>query len=143
VLVAVGKLALSAPLALLGVVLWWIPYRLAGKVAPRITRGEDDLLGTVKILAGLLFIALFWFGEIALAGARWSWPGALALVLLAPPAGWYAMRFQELASDTAEAFRQRWLRRAHRSTVERLVARRRALADEVARALADVSSPAR
>jgi glycerol-3-phosphate O-acyltransferase / dihydroxyacetone phosphate acyltransferase len=143
VLLAAGKLALSAPLALLGAVLWWIPYRLAGKVAPRITRGEDDLLGTVKILSGLLFIALFWFGEMALAGALWGWWGALALALLAPPGGWYAMRFQELARDTAEAFRQRWLRRAHRSTVERLVARRRALADEVARALADVSSPAR
>jgi glycerol-3-phosphate O-acyltransferase / dihydroxyacetone phosphate acyltransferase len=143
VLLAAAKLTLSAPLALLGVVLWWIPYRLAGQVAPRITRGEDDLLGTVKILAGVLFIALFWSGQIALCGARWGWRGALAMVLLAPLGGWYAMRFQELARDTAEAFRQRWLRRAHRSTVERLVARRRALADEIARALADVSSPAR
>jgi glycerol-3-phosphate O-acyltransferase / dihydroxyacetone phosphate acyltransferase len=143
VLLAIGKLAVSAPLALLGAVLWWVPYRLAGAVAPRITRGEDDLLGTVKILAGLAFIALFWIAEVAAAGLLWGGRAALALAALAPLGGYAAMRFQELAGDVAEAFRQRWLRRARGGQLERLVARRRALADEIARALRDVSSPAR
>ena len=107
------------------------PIGWPGKVAPRITRGEDDLLGTVKILAGALFIGLFWIGEMVAAGCAWGWRGALAVAVLAPPGGYAAMRLQELAGDTAEAFRQRWLRRARRSQVDRLVARRRALADEI------------
>ncbi len=143
VLLSLAKLVASAPLALLGAALWWIPYRLAGKVAPQFTRGEDDLLGTVKILAGVLFIALFWVGEIAGAALQAGWRGALGMALLAPLGGYAAMRFPELAGDVAELFRQRWLRRAHGPTVDRLVARRQALADEISRALHDVSWPAR
>jgi glycerol-3-phosphate O-acyltransferase / dihydroxyacetone phosphate acyltransferase len=138
-LLALAKLALTAPLALLGVLLWWVPYRLAGRIAPSITRGEDDLLGTVKILAGALFIGLFWIGEIVAAGLAWGRGAALAVGVLAPPAGYAAMRCEELAGDLAEAWRQLWLRRAGRSQVDRLVARRRALADEISRALAEVS----
>ena len=127
---------------MLGAALWWIPYRLAGKVAPRITRGEDDLLGTVKILAGCVFITLFWIGETAAAGLLWGRHAALAAALLGPIGGYAAMRFEELAGDAAEAFRQVRQRRA-RGSVDRLVARRRALAEEIAQALEEVSPPAR
>jgi hypothetical protein len=143
VLLAAFKLVASAPLALLGAVLWWVPYRLAGKVAPRITRGENDLLGTVKILAGCLFIALFWIGETIAAGMLWGGKAALASAILGPLGGYAAMRFEELAGDAAEGFRQLRLRRAPRSPVDRLVTRRRALAEEIAQALEEVSSPAR
>ncbi len=138
-LLAAGKLLATAPLAVAGLVLWWIPYRLAGQVAPRITRGEDDLLGTVKILAGCLFIGLFWIGEMVAAGSLWGWRGTLTAALLGPAGGYAAMRFEELAADAAEAFRQLRLRHARGSAVDRLVARRRALADEIARALEEVA----
>jgi glycerol-3-phosphate O-acyltransferase/dihydroxyacetone phosphate acyltransferase len=140
---ALGRLLLTAPLALMGAALWWVPYRLAGRVAPKITRGEDDLLGTVKILAGVAFIGLFYAAEVVAGGLAGGWRGALTVAMLAPPAGYAAMRFEELAADTAEAWRQIWLRRARGSQVDRLIARRRALADEIARALEDVRPPAR
>ena len=127
----------------MGAALWWVPYRLAGQLAPRITRGEEDLLGTVKILAGCLFIAITWLAEMVAAGSIWGWRAVAAIGVLAPVGGFAAMRFEELAGDTAEAFRQLWLRRLRGAELDRLVARRRALADDVARALEDVSSPAR
>jgi 1-acyl-sn-glycerol-3-phosphate acyltransferase len=142
-LLAGAKLLLTAPLALLGAALWWIPYRLAGLVAPRITRGEDDLLGTVKILAGCVLITLFWIGETATAGLLWGGQAALAAALLGPVGGYAAMRFEELAGDAAEAWRQVRVRRAGGSAVGRLKARRRDLAEEIARALEEVSPPAR
>jgi glycerol-3-phosphate O-acyltransferase/dihydroxyacetone phosphate acyltransferase len=136
---AVAKLALTAPLALVGVALWWAPYRLAGRVAPGITRGEEDMLGTVKILAGCLFITVTWIVEMTAAGLIWGWPGLGATALCGPVGGYAAMRWPELAGDTAEAFRQLWLSRAPATAVHRVVARRRALANDVVRALDEIA----
>ena len=91
---ALAPLALAAPVALLGAMLGWIPYRLAGQVAERVTR-EEDVLGTIKLLAGALFLFVFWVAEAMLVGwkvgARW---GALAF-LAGPACGYVALRFDE------------------------------------------------
>ena len=133
---AVVKLLAAAPLAALGAVLGWVPYRLAGRVAKRVVGREFDILSTVKLLAGSLFLLLAWIGEAVL-GALFLRPlVGLAIVLLAPVTGYLALRFEEIAGETVMAVRHLWLRRAHASKVARLVQRRRALADDVARALA-------
>ena len=49
----------------------YIPYRLAGQVAQRVTK-EEDVLGTVKMIAGALFLWLAWSAEAIAAGVLWG-----------------------------------------------------------------------
>jgi hypothetical protein len=131
-----AKLAAALPLALAGALLGWLPYRLAGQVARRVTR-DEDLLGTVKLLAGALFLLAGWTAEATLA-AVWLAPAfALPTLALGLAGGYVALRFEELVRDTAEAARYLWLRMFHRDTTRRLSERRRALADAVANALGE------
>jgi hypothetical protein len=69
------------------------------------------------------------------AGPGW----AALLLLLAPPAGYVALRFEELWTEMKESVRHLWLRRRRAGEVHRLAERRRALADQITRALADAA----
>jgi len=136
VLGAVGKLALAAPLALAGALMGWVPYRLSGTVARRVTK-DEDILSTVKLLAGSLFLFVGWSLEAALVG--W-WRGAawaLPTFALGLGGGYVALRFEELLHDGRIAWRALSMRAFHFGTARRLAERRRALADAVARALED------
>ena len=138
VLAACAKVALALPLALAGAALGWLPYRLAGRVATRVTR-DEDLLGTVKLITGATFMFLAWSIEAAVAGVLlgplWLAPAFIGAI----GTGYVALRFEELARDTAEALRHLWLRAFHFDTARRLGERRRALAQAVASALREAA----
>src|SRR4029079_4448012 len=68
---ALAKLVVAAPLAAIGALLGWIPYRLAGEVAKRMTR-DEDVLGTATLLVGAVFLALAWGAEAIAAGVAWG-----------------------------------------------------------------------
>ncbi|HTA18786.1 MAG TPA: lysophospholipid acyltransferase family protein [Polyangia bacterium] len=135
---ALAKMAIALPLALVGAALGWAPYRLAGVVAGRITR-DEDILSTVRLLAGATFMFVAWVGE-AIGTALWLGPAWVAPVFFgALLSGYVALRFEELVSDTVEAVRHLWLRAFHYDTTRRLGERRRALAESVARALREAA----
>jgi 1-acyl-sn-glycerol-3-phosphate acyltransferase len=131
---AVLCLLVAAPVAALGAILGWIPYRLAGQVARRVAK-EEDTLGTVKLLAGAAFLFVFWLAEALVVGWKWGagW-GALAFPV-AIASGYVALRFKELFAEMKESLRHLWLRAVQPGQVRKLADRRRALADEIARAL--------
>ena len=135
---SVLKLLLSLPVAVAGALLGYLPYRLAGAVAKRVTK-DEDLLGTVKMIAGALFLWLAWSGEAIAAGVCWGARWAVPAFLFAVASGYVALRFDELRAETAEALRHLWLRLRHRHTARELADRRRALAQAVASALRDAS----
>ncbi|MFO0605455.1 MAG: lysophospholipid acyltransferase family protein [Polyangiales bacterium] len=131
---AVVALAALAPFALVGAALAWAPYRLAGRVARTVTHEEDEL-GTVKAMAGALFVILAWVAEAALAAWRLgAWAG-LAVAALAPACGYAALRFEERAAVATEALRHAWIRATRPGATADAVAHRRALADAVMQAL--------
>jgi 1-acyl-sn-glycerol-3-phosphate acyltransferase len=133
-LLSAAKLVVTAPLALVGAALGWLPYRAAAPFAARVTR-ETDVLGTVKLMAGALFVALAWLAEAVAAGVWLGAPGALGVIALAPTGGYAALRFSELAAETAEARHHLQLRRSNPLLVARVIARRRALAQQITEAL--------
>ena len=132
---ALAAMLLAAPLAALGAALGWIPYRLAGELATRLTK-DEDILGTVKLIAGAVFLIVGWAAEAVavglLAGPAWALPTFAAGVAT----GYVALRFGELAREAALVWRHLAFRRRHGATAERLIERRRALAETVTRALA-------
>jgi 1-acyl-sn-glycerol-3-phosphate acyltransferase len=88
------SLALALPVAAVGTLLNYLPYRVPGLMA-RFVRRHGDLPATYKILGGLLLAPLVWALEAALAwrlGGPWA---ALAMAVVAPVTGWYALRFHE------------------------------------------------
>jgi len=134
--ITLGRTLVLAPAMPWGVVTSWLPYRLAGWAARRATK-DEDVLGTMKMIAGAAFLAAAWLIEAvvigALAGAGW----ALVSLVAAPVAGYAALRFSENLRATAEAIRHLgW--RASAETVRRLSARRKRLAEDVAQALRQV-----
>lgn len=156
-LVAVGRLLGALPFAMAGALLGWVPYRLAGFVAKRITR-EDDVLGTVKLIAGFVFLVVAWTAEAT--ALTWfaahradEWPtyaargvplavvAPLALVALGIGGGYLALCVEEWARQARAALRYAVLRQRRPGTIARLVARRQALVDEVTDALEALDVP--
>jgi len=134
---AIVRLLLAAPLAALGALLGWIPYRLSGVVATRLTH-DEDIVSTVKLIAGAVFLFVWWTAEAVAIGC-WRQSALWGLLVFAAGlgCGYLALRFEELARGAREGWRAVSLRALHFQTARRLAERRRALADEVARALAD------
>jgi glycerol-3-phosphate O-acyltransferase / dihydroxyacetone phosphate acyltransferase len=135
---AIAKLVVAAPLAAVGALLGWVPYRAAGEIATRITR-DEDLLGTVKLLAGAAFLVVGWAAAGVAAGIAWGPAWAVPTFVAGVACGYVALRFEELWREAAEAWHHLALRSFHPETTRRLLDRRRALAEAVARALEEMS----
>jgi glycerol-3-phosphate O-acyltransferase/dihydroxyacetone phosphate acyltransferase len=136
IVAAVAKLVVAAPLAAIGALMGWIPYRLAGKIAPRVTQ-DEDLVSTVKLLGGTLFLVVAWTVEALVVGWARGPLWALPTFALGALCGYVALRFEELVRDAAAGWRAVSLRALHFKTAQRIAERRRGLADDVARALAE------
>src|SRR6185295_7736486 len=100
---------------------------------------DEDTLSTFKMITGFFFLVLAWIGEAFAIGARFGVLAGLASVLVAPFAGYAALRFGENLRELGEAVRHiGW--RAKGKTLTRLEERRRRLATDVAQALRQVGS---
>jgi len=124
-----GLLVLT-PLALFGVVLHAVPYRLTGFLVRRLARTDEEE-ATDKIAAGLLLFPLTWALETWGAwrlGGPWT-AAALAVALL--PAGFLALAWQERIARLGRDLRVLTRRRRDPELLARLLARRRDLAGEL------------
>lgn len=130
-------LVVALPLALAGMLLHAMPYHLVG-LGVRLARPGPDVEATYKIAGGVVIYPAAWALETWLAG-RWLGGAAAALVALAlVPTGLLALawraRVQDVARETAGLVH--FL--ARRGVRARLLARRRALAEELERLAARV-----
>jgi len=124
------SLVLGAPLALCGMVLHVVPYRLTA-AAVRLLPHTDEDEATDKIAAGLVFFPLAWLAEACAVFALW---GGLVLVLFLAallPTGFFALAWRERlerVGTEARAF-ARFLR--DRDLPRRLRQRRQVLAADL------------
>lgn len=139
---AVGSAALLLwwlPLAALGAFFNWIPYRFLGLAAGRAS--SRDLPATVKLFGGFFLFPIAWTLWAVLAGFTFGAGAALAVLVLAPATGWYAMRFQEryerFFDDALAYLRVQWRRRR----VAELKRERDALHAEVSELVERAESP--
>jgi glycerol-3-phosphate O-acyltransferase/dihydroxyacetone phosphate acyltransferase len=136
------RLLIYLPLALVGIVLNWLPYRVVGEIAARAAR-TPDVPASFKVFGGIVLFPLAWLLEGAL--AAWlagppltSRAGAALLTLAAAPlTGWIALRFDDRRGQLWREARAYLLLRTRRAIAAELQARRAAAAREVA-ALADL-----
>jgi glycerol-3-phosphate O-acyltransferase/dihydroxyacetone phosphate acyltransferase len=118
------------PLALAGAIIHYPIYRLIGVAVARVHR-DEELIATQKAVAGLLFYPLAWIASAALAWWRLGWPFALAVILILPLLGYVALRVFEQLDDVIGRARALTWRLARRRAYERLLARQRAIHDEI------------
>ncbi len=88
------SLFILLPLALLGIVWNYVPYRLSGWVGAGVAR-QPDLPATYKLFAGMLFYPLAWVGIALYVGLKvHPLTGGIAFCL-GPICGWAALFFRD------------------------------------------------
>lgn len=90
------RLVLATPPALVGLVAWFLPYRAVPIVA-RLARPTRDIHATVQILAGMVIFPLWTALLCVLAGLRYGWPAAVAVLVALPPLGVLALVYARRA----------------------------------------------
>lgn len=130
-----------APLALLGALLGWAPYRIIRPVSERLAKGEIDVVGTYKLLLGVVVLPAWWLAQSLLIAWLVAWPAGLAALALAPLTGYVALRWDERLTARRDLLRTGWLAATQADVTRALTARRAALADRIARATLTASTP--
>jgi 1-acyl-sn-glycerol-3-phosphate acyltransferase len=124
-------LALGLPAAVLGWLINYPAYRVVGWVATGVTKGEEDALATVKVLAATLLFPLTWFALLAGVGLwRGAWTAALIAPLL-PLTGYVALHVAERFDRVLGATRALFILLFHRRAFLRLTAERNEIQREI------------
>jgi glycerol-3-phosphate O-acyltransferase / dihydroxyacetone phosphate acyltransferase len=127
----VARFLLGLPFALVGLVLHYPAYRLAGLLAQRFSRQDDDIVSTIKVLASVLFFPLTWLVCGGLCAWQWGWLAALATLLCLPLLGFIAMRFAEDLDETLGAAKALLFFLTRNYFAKRLLAERKAIREEI------------
>ena len=123
--------ALTAPFAAAGIVLHYPAYRAAGFFALRLSRGDDDIVATIKVLGSLLFFPITWGLAATGAGLAWGWRAVLATLVLAPLCAYAALAFTERLDRLVAGARSLALFLFRRRGWARLCAEREAIRSEI------------
>ncbi len=121
---------LLAPIALVGTLVHYPAYRLAGYLSRRLGR-EQDVLSTFKISSAMLLFPLTW---LAVAIIIWAFSGgwvALAAVVIAALCGYGAVRFFEEIDRFYGSFAALALFILRRRYFVRMLAERAAIREEI------------
>jgi 1-acyl-sn-glycerol-3-phosphate acyltransferase len=131
ILPRVALFALLSPLAAAGALLHYPAYTLAGLLATRLSRSDDDVLSTFKIAAALLLFPLTWVALAAVCYFLAGWRGVAAALLCAPLAGYVALRTREEFDRFVAGARAALFFIRERSFFRRLLEERRLIRREI------------
>ncbi len=120
-----------APPALVGLAAHAPAYNLIGPLARRLSRGDTDIVATIKVLGAFLFFPLTWIALGLAAGLAWGLPLGLLTGLGLPLCGYLALLLLERWERTAAALRALGLSLLRRRTLARLRDERAAIASEM------------
>ncbi len=123
--------ALSFPLAGLGYVMSYLPYRLTGISANAIIGKNKTQVGTLKLVGGILFTLIAWILEARFIAKRFGRRWGVLLFMVALPLAYISLLWGEGVIELQRLIAGKWLNRTDRELAARLVAERRALAQEV------------
>ncbi|HEY9286331.1 MAG TPA: lysophospholipid acyltransferase family protein, partial [Pyrinomonadaceae bacterium] len=120
-----------APLALAGALLHYPTYKLTGSLATRFSNKSDDMISTIKIVASMLLFPLTWLALALVGYALGGWAAAAVVLLVAPLAGWTAVRFSEKMDDFVGGARAVRFYLTRRWFFKELLVERRLLREEM------------
>lgn len=128
-------LGVTLPLGLAGFLLSYLPYRLAGWAALRLTGHDTTQISTFKLIGGVLFMLLGWLVESiilsAWLGGIWGW----SLFLAAPFLAYMALHWAETWDELTQYLTAYWWCWRRADLVRSLRRLRRHLAQQVGEAV--------
>jgi len=131
ILIRLGVFAILILPATLGVVVHYPAYRLGRYLATRFSKDEEDVVSTVKIISGMLFLPLTWLLLAALVYKWLDWELALTALLFIPLLGYLAVRFFEEFDKSIGGLRALAFFVMRRRFFVRLLAERKAIHREI------------
>ena len=117
--------------ATLGFLVHYPAYRLGGYLATRISKDDDDVISTVKIMSAMLLFPLTWLAAAAAGYKLEGWVLALLAVLLIPAAGYLAILFFEGFDKFMGGLQALTFFLVRRRFFVRLLAERKAIRNEI------------
>lgn len=87
------------PIAIAGAAVSYVPYRLVGFLAKRLSKGEEHMLATMKFLAALLLYPLAYIAIAVAVGITSTAAWGIATVVVLPLLGWVALYVVEEIDD--------------------------------------------
>lgn len=117
--------------AVVGLAVHYPAYRLGGLLATRISKNDEDVISTVKILSAMLLFPLTWMVAAWIGYRWWGWGIALVILSLLPVAGYLAIRFFEGIDSFMGGSRALVFFLMRRRFFVRLLAERNAIRNEI------------
>jgi 1-acyl-sn-glycerol-3-phosphate acyltransferase len=87
------------PIAVIGAIINYIPYRLIGVLAKRFAKGEYELVATIKFLASFALYPVTWIGIAVWIGFRFGLGAAFVTLAAMPLLASVALRVSEDLDD--------------------------------------------
>lgn len=126
------------PLALIGAIVHWPTYRLVDALARRFSKGEGNMIATVKFLAALAFYPLTYIAAASLVGWRFGALAGAGTLLAMPYLGYIALRVLEETDEIVGDLRALLHRIFQSYGYSQLVTRRAAIRDEMLKVARDM-----
>jgi 1-acyl-sn-glycerol-3-phosphate acyltransferase len=125
------QLIVLLPLACIGALVSYPTYRLVGFLASRFSKGEGNVLATMKFIGALLLYPLTYVAIAICAGMRFGALIGVATAIVLPFLAYLALRVFEDLDDVIGDLRAVRHRVFRRSGYARLAAQREAIRDEI------------
>ena len=113
---------LLAPIGIIGAVIHWPVYRLIGLLAMHLSSDEDELVATIKAVAGLVLYPLMWIALAVIAGFRFHLLWGLLVLLVLPLLGSIALVTVETFEAIVARVRKRDVRKQQQAIREEILA---------------------
>lgn len=127
------RLLLYLPVAMVGTLLNWLPYKIPGWLIRRLgLEHRANEPATYKVIVSVVLFPLFWLAESLLAGRIWGPAAGLGMVLFAPFSGFIALLFHEHLERFRDESRAYLLRRSRSRLIRELAPLRQSIYEEVA-----------
>ena len=127
-----------APMALAGMLMSYLPYRLSAYIVRHRFADNRQNAGVNKLIVGTILVAATWIVEAVvlglLAGVLWG----LVLLAMAPLCGYLALRWSEVSRKAFGVAHAAWIRRRQGGLAAWLTAERQRLAKEIRGAAANL-----
>lgn len=120
-------MTLGLPLILIGVAENYIAYRIVGHIAHSRAHGSEEVVSTLKVLAGSLLFPLTWLAVSLVLLLNHGWLWAIAHLLAAPICAYAALWFADRVEITIAGARAIWMSWFRKDTHAQLLAERESL----------------
>lgn len=94
------------PFALIGLILHYPTFRLIRAIAFRLSKGEEDLVATFKLIGGIFLFPITWILLAGIVGWTTGWLWAQLAALMLPFAAWTALLFGESLDRPVRSVKQ-------------------------------------